>query len=729
MVFAVFFPFVAAIVVWMLGRNSVVYENASSDKKVMNIPAYIMIIISACEIIALMFMFFNHYINMAMLSKLSIGGVGGMSLNFCFTGFRAVFAILTAIAWFITFLFSKEYMENDVNVIRYDFYNLATLGATMAIFFAADFFTLFFFFEIMSFTSFVWVAHRQTGEAEYAAGTYLGIAVAGGLAILMGLFLVYSTLGTLMFGEISTQAYNYIYSSKQSPVMLFVAAGCMFAGFGAKASAFPVHVWLPQSYTEAPAPATALLSAILSKTGVFGILLVTMEVLPADENWAMFILIIGVVTMVLGGIKGVLCDNLKTTIAYSSMSQIGFILVGVGMQGLLNHLMYSHIINKASADTEEINEAFNLAVNGTLLHMVNHSIVKLILFMIAGVVFMNVGSYELNKVRGFGRKKIFIMVSFLLAAAGVGGVPLLNGYISKTLLHESIVEYTKLIGEFEIPMTAFTPDLLKVIEYLFLFSGGLTIAYMTKLFVVLFVEKNADEKVQAEYNLQKRYISQSSKIAIGLCAAVIPFIGILPHLTADNIARYGYDIVPLYMKYIEKTVHYFSITNLSGAMISIIAGAIVYFILVRVWMLRKTEMGYVDPFPKWMNMEKYVYRALFYKAVPFILGIISRILDSIVDTIVVILRKTVYSDRALPYELPEGNYVIHKLGITMERINMLYCVLAKKEYKPKNYEHRMALKNTEIFEDAKIIERSLSFGLFMFCLGLALTMIYLLMVN
>ena len=129
---------------------------------------------------------------------------------------------------------------------------------------------------------------------------------------------------------------------------------------------------------------------------------------------------------------------------------------------------------------------------------------------------------------------------------------MLNGYISKTLLHESIVEYTNLIGEFEIPMTAFTPDLLKVIEYLFLFSGGLTIAYMTKLFVVLFVEKNADEKVQAEYDLQKRYISQSSKIAIGLCAAVIPFIGILPHLTADNIARYGYDIVPLYMKYIEK---------------------------------------------------------------------------------------------------------------------------------------------------------------------------------
>lgn len=728
MIFTVFFPFVSAIVIWMLGRNSVVYENSSSDKKVMNIPAYIMIIISTCELIALLFMLLNH-INESMLSSLSLGGVGGLGLNFTFTGFRSVFAILTAFAWLVTFVYSKEFMKNDVNVIRYDFYNLMTLGATMAIFFAADFFTLFFFFEIMSFTSFVWVAHRQTKESEYAAGTYLGIAIAGGLAILMGLFLVYSTLGTLTFGELSSAAYNHIYTTKQSKIMLVIAAGCMFAGFGAKASAFPVHVWLPQSYTEAPAPATALLSAILSKTGVFGILLVTIEVLPADENWGMFIVIIGVLTMVIGGIRGVLCDNLKTTLAYSSMSQIGFILVGVGMQGLINHLMYSGLISSASTEAEEINEAFNLAANGTLLHMMNHSLVKLILFMIAGIIFMNVGSYELNRVKGFGHKKPFMLVCFLLAAAGVGGIPLLNGYISKTLLHESIVEYTKIIGEINQNLTVFTPDLLKTIEYLFLFSGGLTIAYMTKLFIVLFVEKNEDEKVQSEYETNQKYITFGGKIAIGLCAITIPFIGILPHMTADKIASYGYDIVPLYMKKIEEEVHYFSAKNLSGAIVSICVGAIVYLVLVRVLMVDKKTKSYADPFPKWINLEKYVYRAFLYTAIPFILGIISRILDSLVDTVVVILRKTIYSDRALPYELPEGNYVIHKTSSVLEGLNKLYCMITNKEYEPKNYEHKMALKHTETFENAKIIERSMSFGLFMFCLGLALTMIYLLIVN
>ncbi len=130
-----------------------------------------------------------------------------------------------------------------------------------------------------------------------------------------------------------------------------------------------------------------------------------------------------------------------------------------------------------------------------------------------------------------------------------------------------------------------------------------------------------------------------------------------------------------------------------------------------------------------MNMEKYLYRAVFYTAVPFVLGIISRILDSIVDTLVVLLRRTVYCDRALPYELPEGNRVTHRIGCSMERIRMVYCMIARKEYEPKHYEHKLAIKSTDIFENFRIIERSLSFGLFMFCVGLGLTMIYLLVVN
>lgn len=714
--FAVIFPFVMGTLLWF------VFHNRKSNQGT-SIPAVCVILVAAVELAAVLVPLIRN-LNGETFVTVTLAGVGGQGLHFLYTGFRGSFAVLTAFAWFVTFLFSKEYMKNDTHVIRYDLFNLFTLGATMGIFYAADLFTLFFFFEIMSFTSFMWVAHRQTKESAYAAGTYLGIAIAGGMAILMGLFIAYNQLGTLDFGELYNAAAAKILAGEDL-TWLYVAAGCMFMGFGAKASAFPVHVWLPQSYTEAPAPATALLSAILSKTGVFGILLVSLEILPMQAGWGLFILLVGVVTMVLGGIRGVMSNNFKTTLAYSSMSQIGFILVGMAMQILLAQMM------TVSTDVklhEEVSKVFGMAVNGTYLHMLNHSLVKLVLFMIAGIIFTQVGSYDLNRVQGFGHKKPFLLVTFTLAVAGVGGIPLLNGYVSKTLLHESIVEYTALLD----PATAVaSPAFFKIVEYLFLFSGGLTVAYMTKLFVVLFVEKNRDEKVQGEYEAKKTYASVLSRLAIGLCALPIPFIGLFPGAVAEPIAKYAFvrSGARELWGVAQEEVFYFSVKNLSGAFISIAVGVIVYLLIVRLLMLRKKEEGYRGIFPAWLDMERYVYRAVLYKGATVGLGIISRILDSMVDTIVVILRKTVYSDRPLPYELPEGNYFTHSIGRSIERVRRLYCMIMKKDYEPKNYEHKLAIKSTEIFESSRIIERSLSFGLFMFCLGLGLTMIYLFMVN
>lgn len=721
----VLFPFVMCAIVWFVSRVK------TKDKKAF---ALMMIFAPAVELVfALVLM--SRDLNGGLSGVSTLSDVGGLGLHFMYSGFRGIFGILTAFAWLVTSLFSYEYMKNDTNVIRYDIFNLMTLGATMGIFYAADLFTLFFFFEIMSFTSFVWVAHRQTREASYAAGTYLGIAIAGGMAILMGLFIVYNRLGTLSFDAMYDCAVSVMSSGSRADIMwIYVAAGCMFVGFGAKASAFPVHVWLPQSYTEAPAPATALLSAILSKTGIFGIMLVTLDVLPNQGNWGVFILIIGVITMVLGGIKGVMSGNFKTTLAYSSMSQIGFILTGVGMQSLLAEYLMG-FVGGDDETVAEIIKVFGMAINGSCLHMLNHSLVKLVLFMVAGVIFMQVGSYELNQVRGFGRKKPFLLVTFVLAAAGVGGIPFLNGYVSKTLLHESIAEYGALLtlaeGSSIEPMLSATSALMKVVEALFLFSGGLTVAYMTKLFVVLFIEKNRDKKVQEAYEAKKDYASILSKVAIGVCALPIPFIGMLPNLIAKPVAEYGlvrFGLSDL-LAHQQENIHYYSLKNLSGALISISVGVVVYFLVVRFMMLKGVS-EYHDIFPSWLDMEKYVYRAVFYTAVPFILGIISRILDSFVDTVVVILRRTVYNDRALLYELPEGNRVTHSIGYNMERLRRIYyAIMRKEDYEPQNYEHKLAMKGTDLFENFRIIERSLSFGLFMFCVGLGLTMIYLLMVN
>ena len=720
MFYAVFFPFIAGIIVWFLFKNKVQNKDRSNLSNAMIGIGIAELVMNICLLV------FDLSGSMNDIEQ-SLYGVGGLGLGFVYSGFRSIFAVLTAFAWFVTFLFSKEYMKDDINSVRYDLFNLLTLGATMGIFYAADLFTVFFFFEIMSFTSFMWVAHRQSKEALEAAGVYLGIAVAGGLSILMGLFVVYYQFGTLTISELSVVSVNYP-ADNNNKIPIIVAAICMLVGFGAKASAFPVHAWLPKSYTLSPEPATALLSAILSKTGIFGILLVTSYIIPYNGNWGLLVLIIGVITMVFGGVRAVLSDSFKTTIAYSSISQIGFILVGAGMQGLLAEALSIMASTDSGHGFEHINEVYNIAVNGTMLHMVNHSIVKLILFMIAGVVFINVGSFSLNKVCGFGHKKPFLMVTFLLAAAGVGGIPLLNGYVSKTLLHESIVEYTKLIGN-ELLLLCYSTSLMKGIELLFLISGGLTIAYMAKLFIVLFVDKNSDSKLQQEYENKKSYATGFTKAAIGLCAAVIPVIGIIPNFTADKVAEYGCDIRVSLSEYADEAVHYFSLTNLSGAVISIVCGAVIYIVAVRMLMLRHKEKGYVELFPKWLDMERFVYKAFIYRALTFVLCIISRILDSIVDIFVIFLRNTVYRERCIPYELPEGNYFTHKIGTGVEKAYEMYCIASKKEYVKKNYEHKIALKSTDLFENFKIIERSLSFGLFMFCVGLGLTMLYLLIVN
>ena len=370
-------------------------------------------------------------------------------------GFRRVYIVVICLMWAMTLLLSPEYFRHHRHVTRYYFFNLLTLGATLGVFLAADLYTAFVFFEIMSFTSFTWVIQEETPGAIRAANTYLAVAVIGGLVALMGLFLLQHALGTTELTKL--YALSQAYPNKG---LLYAAGGCILFGFGAKAGMFPLHIWLPKAHPVAPAPASALLSGVLTKSGIWGIVAITANIFRYDAGWGTLILCLGTVTMVLGAVLALFNTDLKGTLACSSMSQIGFILVGVGMMGLLG-------------------EENALAARGALLHMVNHSLFKLVLFECAGVVYLNLHQLDLNEIRGFGRKKPLLNLAFLLGAAGIGGIPLLNGYVSKTLLHEAIVKGAAIYG---------WP--LKVAEWLFLISGGMTLAYMTKLYVCLFVEKN-----------------------------------------------------------------------------------------------------------------------------------------------------------------------------------------------------------------------------------------------
>ena len=648
---------------------------------------------------------------------LSLKGICGMGLHFTLDGFRKIYVVIAALMWLVTGQFSPEYFAHYRNRNRYYLFQLVTLGATQAIFLSADLYTTFVFFEIMSLCSYVWVVQDEKEASLRAGGTYLAVAVMGGMVLLMGIFLLYHQTGTLMMHELAAAC------TDRKP---YAAALCMLVGFGAKAGAYPIHIWLPKAHPVAPAPASALLSGILTKTGIFGILIISCRMLAHDELWGAFILAVGVVTMFLGALLALFSVNFKRTLACSSVSQIGFILVGVGMLGLLG-------------------EHNTLAVRGTFLHMVNHSLFKLILFLVAAVIYQNTHKLDLNQIRGFGRNKPGLMVCYLMGALGIGGIPGWSGYVSKTLLHESIVEYIHGLEQGELLSRFFTAGSMKGIEWIFLLSGGLTVAYMCKLFVAVFVEENENAAVQQHYGEKKRYWTKLSAGMLTSVALVIPVLGMLPGITMDALADLAQSF--LGVPHSSHAVHYFTWVNLKGSLISIAVGAALYLTVVRRWML--VENTYVDRWPQWLDLEERLYRPLVLKLLPGIFGFFCKLLDNLfavlskaaiglgclasgignilVDGTVVLLRKTIYRDSADRGELEEGNALTHAIGVFLNGLeNLLNKTIWKEHEHKKDLEHWFVLRYAAFKENATVIGRSLSYGLVLFCMGLCATLIYLL---
>ncbi len=610
----VFGPFLCGLVSFLIGKKN---ENARD---------LFVIAVTAAELL-LSFLLWRE------MPSLTIGGILPSGLTFTTDGFRSVYAVVTALMWAFTTTFAKEYFKEErENLNRYWFFVIVTLGATEGVMLSADLMTSFIFFEILSFTSFTWVIHEETPGAVRAGYTYLFIAVIGGLVLFMGLAMLQYAAGTLSFADLREAVL-----SSERPEMIFASGVCILLGFGCKAGMFPVHVWLPKAHPVAPSPASALLSGILTKVGIYGILMTSLYALTDHEQFGLIVLLLGVVTMALGALLALFSINLKRTLACSSMSQIGFILTGVGMM----------ILNTAA----ESEEGAGIAMSGLMLHMTNHSLIKLTLFMAAGVVVMNLHVLTLDEIRGWGRNKPFLKLSFALGALGISGVPLFNGYISKTLLHEGIVEGIHEIHKYS--------GMLSVIEWVFLVSGGFTFAYMLKLFICVFVQKNKDEKRQKRYD-QNPYCMNKASTAVVFGSSLLMVVLGQPFVSTRLAYR---------MTGFEEILHFkaFTLENLKGGLISLSIGAAVYLVIVRRVMIRKDS--YVDLWPKGLDLEDLVYRPVLTEILPtavgFIAGIfgenlvlrplckagfvivsvLTRLLESTLDALLLFLRKTVMREK------------------------------------------------------------------------------------
>lgn len=519
--------------------------------------------------------------------EFSLPGVCGLGIKFMLDGFRFIYAVIIAFMWLITTVFSREYLRHHRNRNRYYLYVLMTLGSIMGVFLSGDLYTTFLFFEMMSLFSYIMVVQEETPEAQRAAQTYLAIAIIGGLVTLTGLILFYARVGTLDIDALGKL-------NLEDKSGLYVPGFLIFVGFAAKAAIFPSHIWLPTAHTAAPAPSSALLSGLLTKSGLFGVIVLSAGPFLHDKEWGFILIILAVITMVLGAVLAVFSINIKRTLACSSMSQLGFILTGISMQCFLG------------AEND-------LAVRGTVLYMVGHSLIKLVLFFCAGVIFMNTHQLNLNDIKGFGRGKKIFMFAFLMGALGLMGAPLWNGYIGKTLIHESIVEHIHALSINE-------KFFFQIIEWLFLISGGLTAAYMIKLFIALFIARPSPDLHQKEI-----YIEPLNAVLLTLSALILPVIGFFPNKIGDAVGILGSGF--MHGPEHHHAVNYFSLENLEGAVISIVIGVCVYIFFIQKFLIKDEK--YLDLWPVKLNIENLIFRPIIAVILPFIGALFARLVDLI----------------------------------------------------------------------------------------------------
>ncbi|MFO7951989.1 MAG: monovalent cation/H+ antiporter subunit D family protein [Bacillota bacterium] len=315
---------------------------------------------------------------------------------------------LSAIAsfiWLLCTIFSLDYMAEEHGGNRYYTVLIFTLGSCLGIFLAGDFFTLFIFFELMSLISYILVVHEETEQALKAGYKYLVMTIISGLALFLGILITFELGGTVSLG-VGTIINEVTFLS-------FLAFICFIAGFGLKAGMFPLHVWLPDAHPVAPSPASALLSGIMLKTGAYGLFRVIFHAFSVEimqvNNWDIVLGVLAVITIMLGSAVALTQNDIKRRLAYSSVGQMGYILLGLSI----------------------LNEN---AITGAMFHIFCHAIMKSCLFLAAGAIIWKTGKRLVSDMGGIGRKMPYTMGCFSIVALAMIGIPPLNGFLSKWML-------------------------------------------------------------------------------------------------------------------------------------------------------------------------------------------------------------------------------------------------------------------------------------------------------
>ena len=325
-------------------------------------------------------------------------------------GLSRFYLAMTAVMWALAGFYSFEYMNHEKEEHRFQAFFLITQGVLSGLTMAGNLVTLYMFYEAMTLMTLPLVLHSRTKEAIAAGIKYLVYSVFGASAALLGIFFLNRVCVSLSFvpgGNLKPEALSGTNGT------LLAICFLMILGFGTKAGMFPLHGWLPTAHPEAPAPASAVLSGVITKMGVLGILRVVYYCVGASclrGTWVQTAwMVLTLITVFMGSMLALREDIFKKRLAYSSVSQVSYVLFG------LSTLTASGLV-------------------GALLHILFHSAIKITLFMTAGAVISKTGLTRVSELRGIGKRMPFVFVLFTVASLGLIGIPPTGGFVSKWYL-------------------------------------------------------------------------------------------------------------------------------------------------------------------------------------------------------------------------------------------------------------------------------------------------------
>jgi len=451
-------------------------------------------------------------------------------LSFRVDGFSITMAILSFVLWSAVFIYSISYIKKDV--VRYHSLLLLTLGAVQDTFFATDLVNFYVFLEMTTIVTYFLIIHDRDTLAMKAGYKYLLMSLGGAFLILLSVLFAYHYTGNYeLIGIVSC-------GTPAAPLLFL--AGCFV-----KAGVVPFHVWLPDAHPAAPSPISAFLSGLMIKIGAYGIIRVITPHINFDLSvsnignlLSLIIVFIGIISIFVGAFLALIQTDVKRLLAYSSISQMGYILLGIGL-------------------------GTKLGLAGGLYHLINHTIFKGLLFLGMGAVIYRVGSKKLADLGGLWREMPITATTCIIAAFSISGIPPFNGFASKMLLG-------KAAGEFSM-----------ILKYILTLASAFTFASFFKLIKFAFFgkEKNPTSSVQ------------EAPIAMLMPMAILSVMCIILGLQADLVLNH---LIPVAINEPNQFGMFQNITFWTGeilydTMLTIILGLTVYAVAVKVGLIGKEE--------------------------------------------------------------------------------------------------------------------------------------------